>query len=493
MNRTYQRFLSAFAVTTLAGTLVAGGIAASSTSPIRETPKVELQRIDPQPVQSFAPLVKRVAPSVVQVATLVKAKNTRMEGTESENPMFRWFYGENPDRQGRRQFRTPAQRGAGSAVIVSPDGYLLTNNHVVDGADDLKVRLQDGREFEAKVVGTDPQTDVAVIKVDSKDLPAIELADSDATEVGDVVLAVGNPFNLGQTVTSGIISAKGRATMGLDYEDFLQTDAAINPGNSGGALVDSRGRLIGINTAIISGSGGNQGIGFAIPVNLARSVMDGLIKNGHVTRSYIGVMIQDVTPALATQFKMKDSKGALVGEVKSGGPAAKAGLESGDIIVEFAGKPVEDSRHLKFSVASAKPGSTVPVMIVRDGHTKTLKLKLQEMDSKLNLSSAGSEAAKEEGTLNGVTVDDLNAQTRRQFNIPADVEGALVTEVDPSSPAFESNLRPGDVIMAINRKSVAGAEDAVKLTEKAEDHTSLLRVWSKGGSRYIVVDESKAN
>jgi serine protease Do len=218
-----------------------------------------------------------------------------------------------------------------------------------------------------------------------------------------------------------------------------------------------------------------------------------LIKNGRVTRSYIGVRIQNVTPALATQFKMKDSKGALVGEVKSGGPAAKAGLESGDIIVEFAGKPVEDSRHLKFSVASAKPGSTVPVLIVRDGHTKTLKLKLQEMDSTLNLSSAGSEAAKEEGTLNGVTVGNLTPETRSQFNIPADVEGALVMEVDPSSPAFESNLRQGDVIMAINRKSVSGAEDAVKLTEKAEDHTSLLRVWSKGGSRYVVVDESKAN
>jgi serine protease Do len=493
MNRTYQRFLSAFAVTTLAGTLVAGGIAASSTSTTRETQKAELQRIDPQPIQSFAPLVKRVAPSVVQVAVMVKAKNTRMEGIDKDNPMFRWFYGENPDLPGRRPSRTPAQHGAGSAVIVSPDGYLLTNNHVVDGADELKVRLQDGREFEAKVVGTDPQTDVAVIKVDAKDLPAIDLADSDATEVGDVVLAIGNPFNLGQTVTSGIISAKGRATMGLDYEDFLQTDAAINPGNSGGALVDSRGRLIGINTAIISDSGGNQGIGFAIPVNLARSVMDGLIKNGRVTRSYIGVRIQNVTPALATQFKMKDSKGALVGEVKSGGPAAKAGLESGDIIVEFAGKPVEDSRHLKFSVASAKPGSTVPVLIVRDGHTKTLKLKLQEMDSTLNLSSAGSEAAKEEGTLNGVTVGNLTPETRSQFNIPADVEGALVMEVDPSSPAFESNLRQGDVIMAINRKSVGGAEDAVKLTEKAEDHTSLLRVWSKGGSRYVVVDESKAN
>jgi serine protease Do len=495
MNRISRRFFGAFAVTVLTGTLVAGGIAASSSSTAREEqrPKAELRRIDPLPIQSFAPVVKKVGPSVAQVTTVVKAKNTTLRGQDMDNPMFRWFFGENPEGMPQRQSRTPAQRGAGSAVIVSQDGYLLTNNHVVDGADEVKVRLQDGREFDAKVVGTDPQTDVAVIKIDSKNLPALDLADSEAIEVGDVVLAVGNPFGLGQTVTSGIISAKGRATMGLDYEDFIQTDAAINPGNSGGALVDSQGRLLGINTAILSRSGGNQGIGFAIPVNLARTVMDGLVKDGRVTRSYIGVLIQDVTPALAGQFKLADTKGALVGEVKSGGPAAKAGLESGDVIVEFAGKPVDDSRHLKFSVAAEKPGSTVPVKIVRDGKTKTLRLKLQELDSSRSLADNGSGAAKDEGTLNGVTVGDLTPQTRRQFNIPREVDGALVLQVDPDSAAYEKNLRPGDVILEINRKEVKDAEDAVKLTEKAEDHTSLLHVWSKGGRRFIVVDESKAN
>ena len=220
--------------------------------------------------------------------------------------------------------------------------------------------MQDGREFTAKVVGRDPKSDVAVIKIDAKDLPAVPMADSDKVEVGDVVLAIGNPFGIGQTVTTGIVSAKGRGNMGLDYEDFIQTDAAINPGNSGGALVDADGRLVGINTAILSRSGGNQGIGFAIPVNLARDVMGSLVKDGHVTRGYLGVMIQDLTPALAKEFKLKDNTGALIGDVTPKGPADKAGLKSGDLLVEFNGKKVTDSRHLKLEVARTHPGETVP-------------------------------------------------------------------------------------------------------------------------------------
>ena len=294
--------------------------------------------------------------------------------------LLRRFFGDQSQgRMPRRNSGMPRQEGVGSGVIATKDGYILTNNHVVDGADEVKVALQDGREFTAKVIGRDPKSDVAVIKIDATDLPAVPMADSDKVEVGDVVLAIGNPFGIGQTVTTGIVSAKGRGNMGLDYEDFIQTDAAINPGNSGGALVDADGRLIGINTAILSRSGGNQGIGFAIPVNLARDVMGSLIKDGQVTRGYLGVMIQDLTPALAKEFKLKDTTGALIGDVTPKGPADKAGLKSGDLLVEFNGKTVTDSRHLKLEVARTQPGETVPVKILRDGTSKTLEVTVKTL------------------------------------------------------------------------------------------------------------------
>jgi serine protease Do len=317
------------------------------------------------------------------------------------------------------------------------------------------------------------------------------MADSDKIEVGDIVLAVGNPFGIGQTVTMGMVSATGRATLGLDYEDFIQTDAAINPGNSGGALVDTEGRLIGINTAILSRSGGNQGIGFAIPTNLARDIMESLIKDGKVTRGYLGVMIQDVTPALAKEFSLKDDQGALVGDVVPKGPADKAGLKNGDVILEFNGKPVKDSRHLKLEVARAKPGEMVPVKILRENDSKTLKVTLRELPATEKLAKAESTDAEETDALHGVTVTDLSAQARRQFNVPREIQGALVTDVDPGSAAAEAGLKPGDVIIEINRKPVASAEDAAKLTENAKDKTTLLRVWSGRGSHYVVVDEGK--
>jgi len=283
---------------------------------------------------SFAPVVKKVTPGVVKVFTTARIQNTAFEGGPGMDDFLRRFFGDGFEhRAPRRNFGLPRQQGVGSGVIATRDGYILTNNHVVDGADEVKVALQDGREFTAKVIGRDPKSDVAVIKIDGKDLPAVPMADSDKVEVGDVVLAIGNPFGIGQTVTTGIVSATGRAgATGLDYEDFIQTDAAINPGNSGGALVDAEGRLIGINTAILSRSGGNQGIGFAIPVNLARDVMQSLVKDGRVTRGYLGVMIQDVTPALAKEFNLKDATGALVSDVTAKSPAEKAGFKSGDVV-----------------------------------------------------------------------------------------------------------------------------------------------------------------
>jgi serine protease Do len=444
---------------------------------------------------SFAPVVKKVAPSVVRVDTSIKPKEREFNGGPGfDSPMFRWFFGEEPGQRGpSRRLYTPPQRGVGSGVIVTKDGYILTNNHVVDGADEVKVSLQDGRRLTAKVIGTDPQTDVAVLKIEGNDLPYVEMADSDKVEVGDVVLAIGNPYGMGQTVTSGIVSATGRATLGLDYEDFIQTDASINQGNSGGALVDAEGQLIGINTAIFSpmgGNGGNIGIGFAIPTDLARFVMDSLIKDGRVSRGFIGVVIQNVTPALAKEFKLKEQTGALVAEVKPNGPADKAGFKSGDVVIEFNGKPVTDSRQLKLQVAQIKPGKTVSAKILRDGATKTLEVTTKELPSGDRLAKAGSHESKDQGTLNGVTVSDLDARVRREMDAPANLKGVLVTEVEPDSAAFEAGLRPGDVILEINRQPVKSADEAVRMTENAKDKTTLLRVWNKGDSRFVVVDES---
>ena len=488
----------------LSGTLlVAAATAAVSKGDSKSDAKPTAVKlvVDDKPVSrdvklgtSFSPVVKKVAPSVVMVTTSAKPKQAAMqEAPGFDNPFFRRFFGEEFDqRQPRRRPNAPRQLGQGSGVIVTRDGYILTNNHVVDGADEVKVALQDGREFTGKVVGKDPKTDVAVLKIDGKDLPFIEMADSEKIEVGDIVLAVGNPFGIGQTVTMGMISATGRATLGLDYEDFIQTDAAINPGNSGGALVDADRRLIGINTAILSRSGGNQGIGFAIPTNLARDVMESLVADGKVTRGYLGVMIQDVTPSLAKEFNLKDQKGALIGDVVPKGPAEKAGLRSGDVVLEFNGKAVKDSRQLKLQVARVKPSESVPVKVLRNGATKTLEVTVRELPGSEQVAKADAPAGGDGEALKGVAVGDLDSQMRRELNIPANVHGAVVTEVDENAAAREAGLKPGDVILEINRQPVKSAEDAVKLTESPKDKTTLLRIWSKGGSRYVVVDESNA-
>ena len=488
----------------LAGALVLAGAAFAFTQRSRaesSAPALNIP-VDQRPIaresgghNSFAPVVKKVTPGVVKIVSTTKARNVTYQqddGVPQMDDMFRQFFGDQfPGHLQRRITRIPKQEGIGSGVIVTKDGYILTNNHVVDGADEVKVYLQDGREFTAKVVGRDPKSDVAVIKIDATNLPVVPMGNSDKLEVGDQVLAIGNPYGIGQTVTSGIVSAKDRSSMGLDYEDFIQTDAAINPGNSGGALVDTDGRLIGINTAIFSRSGGNQGIGFAIPINLARDVMDDLIKDGHVTRGYLGVMIQDLNPALAKEFGLKNSTGALVGDVNPNTPAEKAGLESGDVIVDFNGKAVTDSRHLKLDVARVQPGTTVPVKILRNGSEKTLRVTVAQLPGSETLAKADSQN-KDTGTLNGVGVGDLDDQARQQFNIPAEVKGAVVTDVAPDSAAAEAGLKPGDVIEQINRKDVKDANEAVRLTERPKDKVTLLRVWTEGSSRFLVVDESKA-
>jgi serine protease Do len=447
---------------------------------------------DGLPRGSYAPIVDKVAPAVVKIEITATRQNAAMEGLPDS---LRQFFGNQfggmlpPQSMGPR-----VEHGLGSGVVITKDGYILTNNHVVDGAKEVKVTLTDGREFTAKVIGRDPKTDIAVVKIDADSLPVVPLADSSNVKVGDVVLAVGNPFGVGQTVTEGIVSAKNRGNMGIeDYEDFIQTDAAINPGNSGGALVDIDGRLIGINTAILSDSGGSQGVGFAVPSDLARTVMESLVKNGHVTRGYIGVMIQNVTPALAQEFNLKAPTGALIGDVVANGPADQAGLKDGDVVTEFNGQKITDSRQLQLAVAETSPGSKVTVKILRDGDSKTLEVTVKQLPGTGSVADAGSQNGNDTGTLNGIGVGDLDPQTRAQFHIPDTVHGAVVTQVEPGSAAAEAGLKTGDVIESINRQPVKNADDAVQLTTNTASKQTLVRVWDNGGSRYIVVDESHNN
>ncbi len=441
---------------------------------------------------SLNPIVKRVVPSVVKVVTRERAKEMSVEGASPlDDPNFRQFFGPffgTPFGQ-RRIVRQPPQVGLGSGVIVSADGYILTNNHVVDDADKVRVTLPDGRELTAKVIGTDKKSDIAVIKVNASDLPALTFANSDDVLVGDRVLAIGNPFGIGQTVTSGIVSATGRSgDLGIDYEDFIQTDAAINPGNSGGALVNMQGRLIGLNTAILSRSGGFQGIGFAIPANLARHVVNSLVSTGKVVRGYLGVSIQNLNADLADQFNLKSSAGAIVTDVMPDSPAAKAGLKSNDVILQYDGKPVKDGRSLKFAVAATEPGHEARIDILRDGKADSVTVKVTEVAGERQKASAAS--AGDNDVLNGVEVADLDPGARNEFEIPPRLQGALVTGVDPSSASAEAGLAPGDVILEINRHPVRNADDAVRLTQHGESRKTLLKLWSRGGTHLLVVDET---
>jgi serine protease Do len=452
---------------------------------------------------SFAPIIKKVTPSVVNIYSTM---TVREQGVPFFNdPMWRRFFGDESGNQSRS--RTHKERGLGSGVVITPDGYILTANHVVEGADKVKVALASGdNEFEARVVGTDPATDTAVLKIDAKDLPAITIADSDKLEVGDLVLAVGNPFAVGQTVTKGIVSALARGGFGINnYENFIQTDAAINPGNSGGALVDAEGRLVGINTAIFSHSGGNMGVGFAVPVNMARFVMDRLIKEGKVTRGYLGLALQpELTPELAKQFELPNTEGALVTSVQPDSPAAKAGAKEGDFVTEFNGQRITEMRQLRLLVSQTAPGTKVTLKLLRDGKEKTLSMTLgtmpEEFMAQNNRTQPSQRGHSEMDALDGVEVSDLSeldARTRRQLDIPKDTQGALVSSVQPDSNAADAGLKTGDIITSINREAVHSATEAVNLSEKAKGDRILLRVWrgssgeGGGGMLYLSVDNIK--
>jgi serine protease Do len=434
---------------------------------------------------SYAPLIKEVLPSVVNISSS-KVVHNRMSSEEMPmDPFFRQFFGQD----GEGQFNMPREsreKALGSGVIVSPEGYILTNNHVVDGATDVQVTLSDKREFKARIVGTDPKTDIAVLKIDAKDLAPITIGDSSKVEVGDVALAIGDPFGVGQTVTKGIISATGRGGLGIeDYEDFIQTDAPINPGNSGGALINDRGELVGINTAIIShGSGGSQGIGFAIPSDLARNVMDQILKTGHVTRAYLGIYPQDVTPAMARAFGEKQMEGIVIGDVSPDSPAKAAGLQRGDIILDVNGKPVNDSNQLRMSISMMPPGAEVKINYLRDGNEHIANVKLAELPA--DSAKAGSSNDDNDGSkaLEGVEVSNLNSSIARELGISPSTKGVVVTDIDPASKMADSGLQKGDVIQEVNHQPVNNVSEFQSAVRKAGS-SPLLLVNREGRTFFI--------
>ena len=437
---------------------------------------------------SFAPIIKKAAPSVVNIFSTRRVSSRELRGMNPlwDHPLFREFFGD-PDEMPQRNRQ---EESLGSGVIVSTDGYILTSNHVIEGADEVKIVMTSGRQFTAEVVGTDPPTDTAVLKVDATELPAVTIANSDKIEVGDVVLAIGNPCGIGQTVTMGIVSATRRGTLGIvDYEDFIQTDASINPGNSGGALVDAEGRLVGINTAILSRTGGNMGVGFAIPINMGRYVMEQLIGNGKVSRGFLGVGLQPITPDLANRLQLENMRGALVSQVEEGTPAAEAGFKPYDVIVEYNGREVSDSQQLRLMVSQTAPRTKVTFKVMRDGKPKNFNVTLAELspEQMARMGRPAPQEAEENEALAGVEVTDLDAQARRQYGVPNHIRGALVTGVEQNSAAAREGLRPGDVILEIERRNVASAEEAVRMTEGFEGDRIMLRIWSRGGTRIVSV------
>ncbi|MDW8353864.1 MAG: DegQ family serine endoprotease [Bryobacterales bacterium] len=436
--------------------------------------------------ETFAPVVKRVLPAVVNIYS-ERVVRTRAESSPFfADPFFRDFF-----EQFGWRFDVPReyrQRSLGSGVIVSSDGYILTANHVIHGATDVKVAMLDKREMEAKIVGTDPRTDLALLKVEATGLPFLPLGDSSKLEIGDIVLAIGNPFGIGQTVTMGIVSAKGRSGITPEpnvLEDFIQTDAAINTGNSGGALVNTRGELVGINDAIVSPSGGNVGIGFAIPSNMAKPVMEQLVKSGRVVRGYLGVMIQPVDQKVAKAFNLKEARGALVGDVTADGPAAKAGIQKGDVIVAVNDQRVEDNRDLQLKIASTAPGTRVNLRVIRDGKELTIPVTLGEVPGDREAARAESRRG---SALEGVDVDDLTPAIARQLGLPRDTFGVVVTNVRPDSPAAEAGLRRGDVIQEVNRRPVTNVASFERAVRQAGSEPVLLLINRGGNTHFLVVE-----
>jgi serine protease Do len=483
------RFGSRLAASVVAGSLALSGLSGCTRAhgqPVRAENKQEAGQapvtVLPHPALAqaggvtIADIAEKALPSVVNIAM---TKLSRVP-----QPLFFPFFGP-PGNDERKE------QGLGSGVIVSSDGYIVTNNHVVADASKIKVTTYDKREFDAEVVGTDPKTDLALIKVKGPvtGLVPIQFGDASTLRLGDVVLAIGNPFGVGQTVTMGIVSAKGRADLGIiDYEDFIQTDAAINPGNSGGALVNMEGKLVGINTAILSRSGGYQGIGFAIPSNMASPILESLKKYGKVTRGWLGVSIQDIDQELVSAMKLPVSRGILISDVKAGTPAAKAGFRRGDVVTKVDGRAVDSTGQFRNYVAGVGAGKKATFEIVREGQTMSIVAELGEMPADEGIASPSApQSGPQSSALDGLTLGELTPEARRAFGIPPEVQkGVVVQRLKPGSPAAEAGLRPGDVLLEVNRKPV-GSVAEFEAAYRASGEKTLLLVHRKGATVFIVV------
>ena len=438
---------------------------------------------------SYADVVTVVAPAVVTVRANGKARVSQTDFGRQGDDLLRRFFGDQFEgRQRLPQQRAPRQHALGSGVIVGTDGYILTNNHVIEGADDIKVDLTDNRTLSASLVGSDKPSDLALLKVSAGDLHPLALGDSDAVLVGDVVLAVGNPLNLGQTVTIGIISAKGRSTGVGDggYEDFLQTDAPINHGNSGGALVNTKGELVGINSQILSASDGNIGIGFAIPANMARHVMDQLKATGRVTRAQLGISVQTVTSDMAQNLGLKQTGGAIVGSVTPGSAAERAGVKQGDVITSFKGQAVHDMNALRNRVADARPGSSASVIVSRDGSEKTLTVTLDEAQAAPS-ARRDEEPDREDKTTLGVMVVPLTPDVASRLGAPKNAHGLVVEDVKPDGRAADAGIRAGDVIEQVNRQPVQSVDDLKAALRRSGEKPILLLVNREGREIFVTV------
>jgi serine protease Do len=438
---------------------------ASTASTVSEMPMVPA---------NFSELAEKVRSGVVNIQVVKKIKNTEYGTPHSfgnpfgqKNP-FGDFFGPFPEGNPPRGFE---QRGVGSGFVINREGYIVTNNHVVENADQIKVTFANGKEVNAKVVGRDPKTDLALLKIEgSSDLQPLKLGNSDDLKVGSWVVAVGSPFGLQQTVTAGIVSAKGRVIGSGPYDNFIQTDASINPGNSGGPLVNMKGEVVGINTAIIASG---QGIGFAIPINMAKEVAPQLQEKGHVTRGWLGVGIQEVTPALAKSFGLKEKKGALVSQVFKGSPAEKAGIEQGDIILGFDGKEIADSKDLPRIVASTPVGKSVTLQLMRNGKQVDREVKVGEMEEKTEVAKAPSHKSL------GITVQNITPDIAKGLGLKNET-GVVVARVEPGSPAADAGIQTGDVVREVNRKPVKDVEDFSQKIEKAKDQDHVLLLVQRG-------------
>jgi serine protease Do len=449
-------------------------------------PKVSAQSVESLTKigRAMAEVSAAVKPAIVNIST---TRTVKIAGGSDpfDDPFFRRFFG---DRFGQhRQPKEHKSAALGSGVIISSDGYIITNYHVVKDADEIKVLLSDKREFSGKVIGSDPKTEISVVKIEAKGLPPLNWGDSDALEVGEIVLAVGNPFGLNQTVTMGIVSAVGRANVGIaDYEDFIQTDAAINPGNSGGALVNVRGEVVGINTAIFSTSGGYQGIGFAIPSNMVKSIKDSLVKKGRVVRGWLGVSIQSITPELAKQFNLKGEKGVLVSDVNESSPAEKAGLKRGDIILEYDGKNTDEPSQFRNMVANTAPGEEHSLKVLRNDEALTLKVTIGELPSDLQQAQSSTY----EGALRGISVQDITPEIEKKLNIPGRVRGVIVSDVEEDSLAA-GVLMQGDIIQEINRKRVGSVKEYQEAAAGIKKDENILLLVYRGGSSLFITLSGK--